>query len=325
MSYSIAKEFKVDPNRTMAKTYRETMIDIASKNKKVVAMDADLMLALGMHEFQNKLPEQMINVGIAEANMIGIAAGLSATGMIPYAHTFAPFATRRCFDQLFISVAYAKANVRVIGSDPGVVAAFNGGTHMPFEDMGIMRLIPNATLIEPTDCAMLEDVLRQTENMYGLFYIRMMRDQPLIKVYEDGSTFDITKGILLEEGSDVTIIASGIMVGEALAAQSILKEKGISAEIINIACWKPIDAELIAKSAAKTGAVVTAENHNVINGLGSAVADVLAANTPAPIEKIGSMDRFGQVGPFDYLKKEYNLTKEDIVKAVEKVLARKNA
>lgn len=306
----------------MRNVYCDTLMELARKNKNIVALDGDLMSSMGMRRFAEEFPERTFDVGIQEANMMGVAAGLSATGKIPFAHSFGPFATRRCFDQLFLSIGYSGQNVRVIGSDPGVTAAYNGGTHMPFEDMGIVRNIPNATIIEPVDGVMLADIIRQTEKLKGFFYIRLLRKNP-IKIYDEGSSFDIGKGAVLKDGSDITIIASGIMVNDAIDASEILAKEGISAGVVNMFTLKPIDKNLIIKCAEKTGAIVTAENHNIINGLGSAVSEVLSENIPTPLERIGIQDRFGQVGSVDYLKKEYGLTVEDIVNSCKKAINRK--
>lgn len=306
----------------MRNVYCSTLIELAKKNKNIVVLDGDLMSSMGMKRFAEEFPDRTFDVGIQEANMMGVAAGLSATGKIPFAHSFGPFATRRCFDQLFLSIGYSGQNVRVIGSDPGVTAAYNGGTHMPFEDMGMVRNIPNATIIEPVDGVMLADIVKQTEKLKGFFYIRLLRKNP-IKIYEEGSSFDIGKGVILRQGEDVTIIASGIMVNDALDASEILAKEGISAGVVNMFTLKPIDKNLIIKCAEKTGAIVTAENHSIINGLGSAVSEVLSENVPIPIERIGIRDRFGQVGSVDYLKKEYGLTVEGIVNSCKKVINRK--
>ncbi len=318
MSVKIAKEFKKD-TRMMRDVYCATLMDMAEKDSRVVALDADLMNSMGMTPFLKKFPDRMFNCGVQEADMIGIAAGLSATGKIPFAHTFGPFATRRCFDQVFISAAYAKLNIRIIGSDPGITAAYNGGTHMPFEDMGLMRSIPGITIIEPADGVMLENIMRQIKDMYGVFYIRLLRKEPVM-IYEPGSTFEIGKGVTLKDGSDVTLITSGFLVSDTLEAAGMLEKQGISARVVNIFTWKPIDTELIIKCANETGAIVTVENHNIINGLGSAVAEVLVENAPVPMERIGSRDRFGEVGSVDYLKKEFKMTADDIVQKALNVL-----
>jgi len=306
----------------MRDVYCATLIDMASEDKRVVSLDADLMKSMGMIPFLEKYPERTFNCGVQEANMIGVAAGLSATDKIPFAHTFGPFATRRCFDQIFISAAYAQLNVRIVGSDPGITAAYNGGTHMPFEDMALMRSIPGATIIEPTDCTMLADILRQVKDMCGVFYIRLLRKNP-VKIYEDGSTFEIGKGVTLKDGKDVTMITSGFLTSETSKAADMLAQDGVSARVVNMFTWKPIDKDLIVKCAGETGAIVTVENHNIINGLGSAVAEVLVENKPVPMERIGSQDRFGEVGSVDYLQKTFEMTAEDIVKKAKSVLARK--
>jgi transketolase len=306
----------------MRNAYCQTLIELAKKNDQIVVLDADLMSSMGMIPFLKEFPERTFNCGVQEANMIGVAAGLSATGKIPYAHTFGPFATRRCYDQVFLSGAYAKLNIRIIGSDPGITAAYNGGTHMPFEDMGIMRNIPEMTVLEPTDSIMLKDIIKQLAKLYGMFYIRLLRSNA-IKIYEEGTTFKIGKAVKLKNGKDVTIIANGIMVAEALKAAHILEEKGISTKVLDMFTLKPIDKEEIIKYAKETGAIVTVENHNIVNGLGSAVAEVLVENITIPMERVGVKDLFGEVGPADYLKERFELTVNDIVKKVEKVLKRK--
>lgn len=321
MSYQVVKELKTE-EKAMRDVYASTLADLARKDENVVSLDADLMNSVGLVPVADEFPERVIDCGIQEANMFGTAAGMSAVGMIPFVHTFACFASRRIADQVFVSGAFAKANVRIIGSDPGVTAAFNGATHMPFEDIGIMRGIPEVTVIEPTDAVMLEDVVRQTKEMHGIFYIRMSRKNA-IQVYQDKSTFTIGKAAKVKDGKDVSIFASGICVSEAMVAAQELEKEGISAEIINIFTIKPIDVEAIVESVSKTGAAVTAENHNVINGLGSAVSEVLAENAPVPMERIGVKDRFGEVGSVDYLKETMGLTASDIVKAAKSAIARK--
>lgn len=320
-NFKLAASRELEP-MMMRDTYCQTMLKLAEEDQRVVMLDADLMSSMGTMPFKAKYPEKTFNVGVQEANMIGVAAGMSATGLIPFAHTFGPFASRRCFDQLFLSVGYSKLNVRVIGSDPGITAAFNGGTHMPFEDLGIIRNIPEATILEPVDSAMLSDLLVQSKDINGLVYIRLLRKNA-IKIYEDGATFDIGKGVTLVEGSDVTIIATGIMVKEALDAAELLKAEGISARVVNIFTLKPIDQDLVVKCAKETGAIVTAENHNIINGLGSAVAEVLGEHMPVPLERVGVKDLFGEVGPVGYLRERFELTAEEIVIKSKKAIARK--
>ena len=321
MSAILAKN-RIREDKEMRNAYCQTLMELAEKDERIVVLDADLMSSMGMKPFLKAYPERTFNVGIQEANMIGVAAGLSATGKIPFAHSFGPFASRRCFDQIFLSCGYSRLNVRITGSDPGVTASYNGGTHMPFEDIGIMRNIPDITILEPVDSVMLRDLIKQTANLYGVFYTRLLRKNA-VKIYEEGSTFEIGKGVQLRDGKDVTIIATGIMVDEALKAAEALEVDGISARVLNMFTLKPIDKEAIIKSAEETGAIVTAENHNVINGLGSAVAEVLVENRPVPMERVGVFDRFGEVGPESYLRERFNLTASDIMEKIKKVIARK--
>lgn len=321
MSIILAKENVIDP-KAMRDAYAETLIDLAEKDERIVALDGDLMSSMGMKPFAKKYPERTFDVGIAEANMIGIASGLSLTGKIPFAHTFGVFATRRACDQIAISGAYEKANIRVIGSDPGITAAYNGGTHQSYEDLGIMRGIPGMTVMEPTDVVMLKDILKQVKDQYGMYYIRLVR-KISTRIYEEGSTFEIGKAVEVAKGNDATVIASGLLVAEAIKAAKILKDKGISIRILNMFTIKPIDKEAIIKSAKETGAIVTAENHNILNGLGSAVSEVLGENFPVPVERIGMPDCYGEVGSIDYLKDKYGFNCSNIVDKVEKVIKRK--
>jgi len=323
MSYKVFTGLETE-KLAMRDIYATTMMDMASKNNKIVSLDCDLMNSVGMVKFAEKFPERTVNCGIMEANMIGVAAGMSAVGMIPYAHTFGCFATRRCLDQIFVSAAFAKANVRIIGSDPGVTAAFNGATHMPFEDIGSLRDIPGVTIIEPTDSVMLEDMIRQVEKKFGVFYIRLSRKNA-VKIYEDGSTFEIGKSATVRKGRDVTIIASGICVAEAVKAVEILESQGIDAAILNMFTIKPIDKNAIEQAARETGAIVTAENHNIMNGLGSAVAEVLAETCPVPMERIGVRDHFGEVGSVDYLRDKFGLSAASIAEKAAKAVQRKKS
>ena len=306
----------------MRDAFCAALLDLAAENEKIVLLDADLMGAMGTKPFQKKYPERTVDCGIQEANMIGMACGLAVQGKIPFAHTFAPFCTRRACDQIFISGAYNHANVKVIGSDPGITAAYNGGTHMPFEDMGIMRGIPGMMVVEPTDIVMLRDLMPQIAATEGMIYMRLVR-KDVKKVYEDGSSFELGKAAVLSEGTDVTIIASGFCVSEAISAAKILAEQGVSAGVINMFTWKPIDEEAILRAAANTGAIVTAENHNIINGLGSAVSEVLIKNKPVPVEMVGVNDEFGEVGPVSYLRERFGLTDTAIVQAALRAIERK--
>jgi len=320
--FTIYETFEKNP-KMMREVYCDTLIELALDNDDIVALDADLMSSSGMKPFFQRFPDRAFNCGVAEANMIGIASGLSVMGKIPFAHSFGCFASRRVCDQIMISAAYALQNVRIVGSDPGVTAAYNGGTHMPFEDMGVLRSIPGITLIEPADNVILGDIIKQLATLKGVYYIRMARKNA-VSIYKEGSNFHIGRGNTLTDGTDVTIFASGIMVHEALKAASILQTEEISARVIDMFTWKPVDSELIDNCARITGAFVTAENHNVVGGLGSAIAEAAAKVRPVPIEMVGIQDRFGQVGTEDFLREEYALTTSDIVAAVKRVLDRKN-
>jgi len=305
----------------MREIYSNTLIELANNDERIVVVEADLMHANGTSSFQDSFPDRIFNVGVAEANMIGIASGLSAMGKIPFANTFASFAARRDYDQFFLSANYARLNVKLIGTDPGICAAFNGGTHMPFEDIGLMRLIPGCTVIEPSDGISLRSLLHQITYDAKCTYIRINRKtSPTIYIEED--IFELGKGKIICEGSDVTIIATGsIMVPEALKAVENLKREGISAGLIDLHTIKPLDTELILEYAEKTKKIVTCENHQIIGGIGSAIAEFLSENYPIPIKRIGIKDRFGQVGDIEYLKKEYELNSGTIEKATKSLLA----
>ena len=306
----------------MRDAYAQALIALAEENENIVALDADLVSSSGMKPFFERYPERAINVGVAEANMVGIAAGLSLVGKIPFAHSFGTFATRKTCDQTMIAAAYSKLNVKILGSDPGVTAAYNGGTHMPFEDIGVFRSIPEITIFDACDPVQVADLVRQMADIYGVHYLRMPRKN-VTGIYEEGSAFEIGKGNVLREGKDVTIIASGIMVAEALRAAETLKESRISARVVDMFTIKPVDEQLVDKCARETKAIVTAENHNIYGGLGSAVAEAAAKTTPVPIEMVGVKDRFGQVGTEDFLRKEYCLTADAIVEAARCAVSRK--
>lgn len=321
MKVKLVAEHTID-DLSMRDVYIDGIMELASQDERIVVLDADLMHSNGTTRFQEAYPKRTINVGVQEANMVGIASGLSATGMVPFAHTFACFASRRALDQIYVSVAYSQLNVKLVGTDPGITAAFNGGTHMPFDDMGIMRSIPTMTVIEMVDNTMVKALLPQTVDAHGPFYLRIVRSNP-VKIYADGTRFAMGKGLVLREGSDVTIFATGIMVREALKAAELLAAKSISAQVVNIFTLKPIDEELIIQCAQQTGAVVTVENHSIINGLGSAVAEVLSENHPVPMERVGVRDLFGEVGSVEYLQKRFGLTADAIGASAERVLQKK--
>lgn len=308
--------------REVRQTMAAGLVSAAAKDDRIVVLDADLMSCHSTKCFLEAYPERFINVGIAEANLIGVAAGMAAFGKIPFAFSFAPFATRRCYDQIFISVAYSKLPVKIVGSDPGVMAEANGGTHMPFEDMSIMRAIPHMVCFEPTDATMLEKALPEIIDYPGAVYIRMFRKKAE-KIYDDSLEFKLGKAVTLKDGGDVTLIASGIMVARALKAADELKAAGIDARVLNIHTWKPIDEDAIVSAAKDTGAIVTCENHTTAGGLGSAVAEVAAEKCPVPMEFVGVKNSFGEVGKEAYLSEKFGLTVSDIVAAAKRAVARK--
>ena len=295
-----------------------TLNEMMAEDKSICYVDCDLMGCINTKMLRKNYPDRAFEAGIAEGNAAGVAAGLAATGKKVFFHSFGTFSSRRCYDQIYMSAAYAGLTVHVLGSDAGVTAAFNGGTHMPLEDAAMYLSIPETTVMDPADYAQLESITK------GVTYTRFVR-KGIIKVYEDGSEFEIGKGVVLHESDkDVaTIITSGIMVDESLKAYEALAAEGISVRVIDMFTWKPLDEELVIKAAKETGAIVTAENHNVTCGLGSVVANCLAKNAPTIQEFVGVQDQFGQVGPQDFLMDEYGLRAANIVAAVKKAISRK--
>ena len=287
---------------------------IMQADDKVVWLDSDLMGCSGTKGMYGK-SDRYINCGIAEANMAGIAAGLSASGLKPYAHSFGPFASRRCYDQVFLSGGYAKNPFTMVGTDPGICATFNGGTHMPFEDVALYRNIPGSIICDCTDVVMLDSFLSQAKDLPGIKYIRVGRKESY-PVYEEGTEFKVGKGNVVREGKDAVIIASGIMVNEAFKAAKKLEADGIDAAIIDPFTIKPLDEELIREYAQKTGKVVVAENHSRIGGLTSAVEHALIG-MPVKFGYVAVEDEYGEVGPQDYLRTRYDLTDDHIVKLIK--------
>lgn len=297
--------------------FSETLQSVMDTDPSIVALDADLGGASGFLDIKKTHPEQFLDVGIAEANMIGIAAGLSMTGYTPYVHSFCPFVSRRVEDQLFLAGAYSHNTINIYASDPGVCAATNGGTHTSFEDLAFMRALPEALVFDPADDVQLAWLIRELAPLKGIHYIRASR-KSTARIYEAGSTFEIGKGNVLKEGSTVLLISMGEVLSQALEAAQELEENGISAEVIDMFTVKPLDQELILREVQDKQLVVTFENHSIINGLGSAVADVLAENGCAvPLKKIGINDQFGQVGSIDYLKTYYGLTAQHAVEEIK--------
>jgi len=309
-------------NKEMRAVYCDTLIELAEADDRIMVVEADLMKANGTMRFKERFPGRAVDVGVAEANLVGVASGLSAAGKIPFAATFGCFASRRAFDQFFLSANYARLNVKLVGTDPGISAAFNGGTHMPFEDVGLMRMIPSLTIFEPADPVSLKALVKESAARYGCTYMRLHR-KPIAALYREDETFSLGKGKLLADGGDVTIIAMGaIMVPEALKAKEALAEEGISAAVIDMHTVKPLDEELVLSYAKKTGAIVTAENHQTAGGLGSAVATYLATVHPTRMAMVGIHDEFGQVGTQNWLQQHYRLTSDEITAQAKGLLSK---
>lgn len=296
----------------MRVVYAETLIRLAEGNEDIVILEADLMKASATGIFQKRFPGRAFNVGVAEANMLGIAAGLSASGKIPFAASFTCFASRRAYDQFFISCNYSGLSVKLVGTDPGIAAEYNGGTHMCFEDIGLMRNVPGVVVFEPCDPVSLARLVERAAAHRGSTYLRLHR-KPIAPIYGEGEEFELGRGKILRDGGDVTLVAAGaIMVPEALAAADLLGAQGVGAAVIDMHTIKPIDRDLILRQANRTRGFVTCENHQVVNGLGSAVAEALCEMCPRPLRRVGIRDEFGEVGTLDYLKARYRLTAEAI-------------
>ncbi len=299
--------------------YGEALKKLAASNPDIVVLDADLSGSTKTSEFKKVSPERFFNVGIAEQNLIGTAAGLALAGKIPFASSFAMFAAGRAFEIIRNTVAYPALNVKIAATHAGLSVGEDGGSHQAIEDISLMRSIPNMTVISPADSREAEQAVLKAAEYVGPVYIRLGR-MAVDDVYDDSYVFELGKGVLLREGKDVTIIATGLMVQEALKAHDMLKEEGIDARFINIHTIKPIDTEIIIKAARETRAIVTAEEHSIIGGLGSAVLEVLSDQCPVPVKRVGIRDTFGESGkPKDLLKK-YGLTAEEIAAQAKEVL-----
>ena len=300
--------------------FYQTLEVLMDENPKIVALEADLGGASGSLRVKRSHPENFIECGIMEANMIGVAAGMSMRGFVPFVHSFSPFASRRVADQVFLAGAYSHNTINIYASDPGVCAATNGGTHTSFEDVSLMRAIPGVEVYDPADGVQLEWLIRTLAERSGVHYIRTTR-QDILPVYEPGSTFELGKGNVLCEGGDVLMIAAGTVLEDALGAAKALTESGVSVEVVDMFTLKPLDEELVLREAAGKRLVVTVENHSITGGLGSAVAELLAARpVHAPLLRVGVREQFGQVGSLKYLKRAYGLDAESIVAAVRAAL-----
>lgn len=316
----------VKENRVLGPELRSCVVsaieELMAENKSIVALEADLGAASGWNKLAEADSKRFINVGIAEANMIGVAAGLSLAGYTPFVHTFGPFATRRVFDQLFLSGGYSKNTINIYGSDPGFAVGHNGGTHTTWEDVALIRMIPEAVICDAADAVQMKWIIKEFSKHPGIHYVRGNR-KSVPDIYEEDTEFQLGKGNLLRDGKDILLIAAGQLVSEALTVSEELLEEGISCEVIDMFTIKPLDRALIVKEAQNKKSIITIENHSITGGLGSAVAEVLAEeNIPVPLLRIGVNEQFGQVGTPEYLQEAYGLTakqiKQKIVSFMEK-------
>ena len=300
--------------------YGEALVEIGKTNNNLVVMDADLSGSTKTGMFAKEFPERFFNMGIAEQNMYGAATGLAMSGKVVCASTFAMFATGRAFEIIRNSIGYTGANVKICASHAGITVGEDGASHQTFEDIALMRTIPGMTVVNPSDATATKKLLKQIIELEGPCYFRVGRAAVPVFYGEDDDIV-LGKGNLIKEGNDVTVIATGIMVNEAFEAAKLLEAEGISARLIDIHTIKPIDSDIIIKAAKETGAIVTAEEHSVIGGLGDAVAQVVVNNAPCPMAMVGQQDTFGESGKPDELRKKYHMTAEDIIEAVKKIVS----
>lgn len=307
-------------NKATRESFGMALCELAKTNKDIVALDADLSGSTKTAMFQKAFPERFFNCGIAEGNMISVAAGLAASGKIPFAASFAMFATGRAYEQIRNSVAYPHLNVKIAGSHAGISVGEDGATHQCCEDIALMKTLPGMTIINPADHWEMTAAVKAAVEYNGPVYLRLGR--LAVDSFNDPDNYNFTlgKGITLHEGNDITVIATGIVVKDALDAVRELEAQGINARLINIHTIKPIDEDIIVKAAKETGRIVTVEEHNVVGGLGDSVCDVTARKFPVPVTKIGIQDRFGYSGPAKELLKLFGLSKENIAKVVSDIV-----
>jgi transketolase len=302
--------------------YGKTLLELGRENPRVVVLDADLSGSTKTGLFAKEFPDRFFNAGIAEANMVGMAAGLASGGMIPFASTFAVFAAGRAFEQIRQSLAYPKMNVKIVATHGGITVGEDGGSHQSVEDLAIMRALPNMTVLCPADGPETSAAIRAAAALQGPVYVRLGRAKVPV-IFPGGCDFTVGRGATLREGRDLTFITTGLMSAMALDAARILEAEKISARVIHLGSIKPLDVELVLRAARETGAVVTAEEHSVIGGLGGAVCEALAEGFPVPVERVGLRDVFGQSGTGEELLAHYGLTPAHLVEAAERVLKRK--
>jgi transketolase len=308
-------------NKATREALGATLVELANEGVDVVAVEADLSKSTTTNKLEDAYPDRFFNVGIAEANMIGVAAGLAVAGKVPFTGSFAVFATGRAYDQIRNTICYAGLNVKLTPTHAGITVGPDGGSHQMIEDIALMRVLPGMRVLVPADFNAAKAAIRCAAETPGPFYVRLGR-ATLPEVYPEGTEWELGKANVLREGTDVTLVACGVMVAQALAAAESLDRDGVSAEVIDVATIKPLDVGTIVGSAKKTGHVVTCEEHLIIGGLGSAVAEVLGENAPVPMKRIGVDDRFGTSGEPDELMGYFKLTAADIRAAVEDLLER---
>jgi transketolase len=316
------KKYTVLGSNDTRSGFGQGLLEAGKRNQNVVALCADLTESVKMGAFKEAFPERFFQIGISEANMVGVASGLALSGKFPFIGSFAAFSTGRVYDQIRQSVAYSNTNVKIAGSHAGITLGEDGATHQILEDIGLMKMLPNMVVINPCDYNQTVQATIAAAEYIGPVYIRFGRPKVPIFISED-TPFQIGKALMINEGKDVTILATGHLVWEAIQTGEMLAEKGIDAEIINIHTIKPLDKEAILKSVAKTGCIVTCEEHQYNGGLGDSVAQLLAQNNPKPIEYVGIDDKFGESGKPEDLMVKYGLKSQNIVHAVEKVIKRK--
>ncbi len=302
--------------------FGKALVELGAENKDVVVLDADLASSTRTIHFAEKYPDRFFEMGVAEQNMMGVAAGLASVGKIPFVTTFAVFATKRVYDQITISVAYPNLNVKVVGAYTGILSGCTGATHQAIEDISIMRAIPNMVVVDPCDPEEISQVVKAIVKYKGPVYMRETRDE-WPEVFDKNYHFEIGKAVEVRSGSDAAIIACGVMVQESLKSAEILEKENISVSVINMSTIKPIDKDMIIKSAKETGAIVTAENNNIYGGLGGAVCEILSEEVPTPLVRVGIRDTFGESGSNEDLLKKYKMNFDYIVSAVKKVMLAK--
>lgn len=302
--------------------YGEALVKLGEKNKNIVVLDADLSGSTKTSMFAKAFPDRFFNMGVAEQNMVGTAAGLAASGKVVFVSTFAIFLTGRAWEQVRQSISFPKQNVKLVSSHGGITVGSDGASHQSVEDISLMRVLPNMKVVIPADAYEAKSIIEYAATFNGPIYIRCSREKFPV-VFDENYVFELGKGKILKEGKDATIFACGIMLAVSLEAAFMLEEEGINVRVANMPSIKPIDIELITRCSEETGAIVTAEEHSIIGGLGSAVAEALVENSPCPMARIGIKDRFGMSGSVKDLLHEYGLTSESVVNAVKLLLDKK--